>query len=171
MSTDERQTRRRYSDEEIAEALTVLQVNDGNVRSTSAQLGIPASTLQYWQEGKTPAISADKIRELRTKNSAGLAEAFELLAWRCLESITKRKLDAASLKDTTIAAAISTDKRQLLRGEPTHIHAHDEAKKTVDRIVRETGITPERAREIVAEQLGISQDELMHFDEEIDEKQ
>ncbi len=169
--SDERRERRRYSTEDIAMALVMLRANGFNMKATAAQLDIPENTLRYWSEQATPAISPEDLRELRAKKTAGLADAFDRIAWACIESITKEKLDKANLKDSVIASAIATEKRQLLRGEPTQITLQTEAKATIAKIMEATGISEQRAREIVAEQLGVSEDELMHFDEEIGEKQ
>lgn len=162
---DERRSRRQYSDQDIAEALTVLQANEGNISRTARQLDVPEATLRYWNEVKAVAIGADRIRELRARKTEGLAEAFHDLAWECIGSVTKEKLDRASLKDTSIAAAVATDKARLLKGEPTQLHAAVEARKTVAAIVARTGLSEKRAREIVAAQLGISVEELLTSDD------
>ncbi len=160
---DERQTRRRYSDEDVAMTLALLKSNDGNVMATATQTGIPEGTIRYWAESREPSIGANRIRELRAKN--GLADAFDEVAWLCVGAITREKLEKANLKDVVISSAIATEKRQLLRGEPTTITLQTEAKATIAKIMEATGISEQRAREIVADQLGISVDELVTSDE------
>ncbi len=154
MDDEQRRERRRYSTEDIATALVMLRANDFNMKATAAQLDIPEGTLRYWSEQATPAISPEDLRELRAKKTAGLADAFDRIAWACIESITKEKLDKANLKDSVIASAIATEKRQLLRGEPTAINVAVEVERTVKAIMEQTNLPEVRVREIIAAQMG-----------------
>ncbi len=44
--------KRRYSDQEKAEALAALDANGGNLLKTSEQIGIPRQTIQEWASGR-----------------------------------------------------------------------------------------------------------------------
>lgn len=45
-------SRVKYSDDEKASALTLLAVNNGNVKRAARVLGVPRSTLTAWARGR-----------------------------------------------------------------------------------------------------------------------
>lgn len=67
---------RRYSTDDKARALAALDANNGNLRKTSAQTGIPASTLRKWRQ-KRQEVEQDPMQRLRQQlidNALKLAE-------------------------------------------------------------------------------------------------
>ncbi len=111
--------RRQYSDREQAEALALLDANDGNLYRTAQELGIPRSSLQQWAKGQ--GISAD-VPLLRHQKTLEYGTRFGEMVEIILDSVTPEDLAKASLKDKFISAAVAFDKRQLSYGEPTTIH-------------------------------------------------
>jgi transposase-like protein len=149
--------KRQYSDKGKAEILAVLDSNKGNVSLTARQTGVPRATLQEWRNGR---ISSD-VPEIRQIKKEELSDVFERVARQYLDrALSDEATNDTKGKDAVIAAATATDKMQLLRGKPTAIVA-ESARNTVQDIVRQTGITEERARQIVAQQFGIAEAELI----------
>jgi transposase-like protein len=109
-------TKRRYSDEERANALAALAANGGNVNRTASQLRIPAKTLENWQKGSCHPEAAENGE----RKKGPMADALEAVAWKLLDSIPE-KIARAPLNQTATALGIALDKARLLRGEPTNI--------------------------------------------------
>jgi len=121
MAKRKRQPKRRYSDEEKANALAALAANAGNIERTARELSIPASTLQHWANGNVHA----QVTNLRDQKKGVLAEGLEDVAWRLLEGVTPAKIAETDVRELLTAVGIAVDKMQLLRGKPTAIGKHD----------------------------------------------
>lgn len=69
---------RRYSTDDKARALAALDANNGNLRKTSAQTGIPFETLRTWKQKREQSeAERDSIQRLRKQlvdNALKLAE-------------------------------------------------------------------------------------------------
>jgi hypothetical protein len=107
--------RRKYSDQERAEALAALAANGGNVYRTSRQLGIPRKNLERWAAGE--AVHPD-VAEMAHEKKATLAERFTALAEK-LVGVADAKAHELNAKDAVIAAGVAVDKARLLQGEST----------------------------------------------------
>lgn len=114
-----KERRRRYSDEDRANAIAALAANGGNVNLTAKQLDIPATTLKHWADGTRHAESA----QLGEQKKGPLADRLELVAWKLAESLDG-KIEAAGLQQTATSLGIVIDKMQLLRNKPTEIQGH-----------------------------------------------
>lgn len=134
--------RRKYTDEERAAALAALDANAGNVARTAEQLGIPASTLQYWQE-------MDALPKLREQKKVQLADRLEEIAYQLVEALPG-KIKKANLLQTATTLGITIDKMQLLRGLPTNIS--DDASLTDEQRMAELNRLANAARERQARQ-------------------
>jgi transposase-like protein len=106
-------TRRRYTDNERAAALTALAANGGNVERTARELGIPRKTLAQWARGQRHPEAAQMSHEKK----ALLADIYEEIAYRSLGHITPAKLKKCDVLKLVKIAAIATDKMLLLRGQ------------------------------------------------------
>lgn len=130
--------KRKYSDVEKAEALAHLTANGNNLFRTSHELGIPYTTLTDWFKG-TRGIN-ESITEMREEKEQELAEIFENIARKYLKQAGDPWAIALTPGNVAVtAAAIATDKLQLLKGQPTSIIADvsnpaDRAAKSVDMI-------------------------------------
>ena len=109
--------KRQYSDNDKASALAALDANGGNVSATARQLKIPRTTLLEWEASR--GISVD-VPNIRQEKKASLAEKFEALAEKLVDDLIARVGEGKFVEEAT-AAAIATDKMQLLRGSPTAI--------------------------------------------------
>jgi transposase-like protein len=134
--------KRRYSDEEKAEALATLEANDGNIHKTAQDTGIPWGTLKRWVEAQ------DQFTHLREQKKSDLAQRLEEIA-RELADAMPDKIQAATLQQVATSMAIAIDKMQLLRGAPTSI-SDIAIEQIADRIERMT----DDERAILARQIG-----------------
>lgn len=106
-------SKRQYSDEDKATALTALDANGGNVKRTATQLEIPHKTLDDWAKGRNqnPAVA-----DLRTRKRGSLADKFENLAHLIVDAMPS-KIERATLSQCAVSSGIATDKAIRLRGE------------------------------------------------------
>ncbi len=112
-------TRRQYTDREKAEALALLDINDGNFYRTARELAMPRHTLIRWANGEGINRDVLLLQQQKTLEYGGrFGELLEVI----LDSITPEDLEKASLKDKFISAAVAFDKRQLAYGQPTQIN-------------------------------------------------
>jgi len=109
--------KRQYSDSDKAGALAALDANGGNVNRTARQLQIPRTTLTEWMSDRH---ISDDVPDIRQEKKASLAEKFAELAERLVDDLINRVGEGKFVEEAT-AAAIATDKMQLLRGAPTSI--------------------------------------------------
>ena len=110
-------SKRQYSDSDKAGALAALDANEGNVNRTAKQIGLPRKTLAMWASNRH--LSAD-VADIRQEKKISLAEKFEELAEKLVDDLIARVGEGKFVEEAT-AAAIATDKMQLLRGSPTAI--------------------------------------------------
>jgi transposase len=109
--------RRRYTDEDRANALAALAANGGSIALTARQLNIPPQTLRQWARG----ARHPEATQMSDEKKLPLADAFEALSRQLLDGITPEKIKRTGVKDLATSAGIAVDKMQLLRGEPTEI--------------------------------------------------
>jgi hypothetical protein len=122
--------RYRYSDKEKMEA-ACYYATTGNSRRTSEMTKIPEGTIRAWKTTEWWAeiqarIIKEQDEELGTKLTALVDKAVEQINDRLTDGdyVYNPKLDKlirkpVNAKDIAIVTAISLDKRQLLRGQPT----------------------------------------------------
>jgi transposase-like protein len=108
--------KRSYSDVERAEAVTAVAANGGNVYLTAGQLGIPPKTLEHWVKGERHPEAA----QMGQQKKGELAGAFRNIAF-LMVGVAERKAHQLDARSAMVAAAIATDKAQLLHGAPTSI--------------------------------------------------
>lgn len=108
--------RRRYSDQERAEALARLDSNAGNVARTARELAIPRITLLGWRDDPFAA----GVSELRQQKRAALADDLEDLAAEMIP-VLHEKLGSASFHALVVGLGVVIDKLRLLRAEATEI--------------------------------------------------
>lgn len=112
--------KRRYSDEEKANALAALASNGGNVQRTAIALGIPAKTLENWSKGTVhPSVA-----NLGEGKKVELADLLEETARKLVADLLE--MASTSQKDCATALGIVIDKRQILLGKPTSVVKSDE---------------------------------------------
>lgn len=141
--------KRRYSDEDRAATLAALDMQGGNLSSTSRETGVPLKTIAEWRDGRAP----DCVADLRKEKTIALADKLESIAHQCVDLMPDRMPDA-SLRDLAGAMHLAVDKMRLLRGDPTAI---TETRQLSDVELRErllnhyraSGLRDEDARRLV----------------------
>jgi hypothetical protein len=107
---------RRYTDDEIAEALSVLAETHGDAREAARITDIPESTIRAWADGKHRAITQELALAKRVQRAA---------AWDALQEAgvaqALAQLPNANARDAAVVAGIAVDKAALLRGEPGQV--------------------------------------------------
>lgn len=112
--------KRTYSKEKIAHALNVVTAHGGNVLAASKELGIPRLTLREWVINNRRVDT--EVQTIQREKAPNLADLYEDTARLYLDHARHPAVISASTGLESIkGAAISTDKSQLLRGEPTSI--------------------------------------------------
>lgn len=110
---------REYTPEFKAQALTALQLNEGNVNLTAKQLGMPPDTLYSWQNGSG---ITQNVLDIQRGVKGPLADQFEATARMYLEHAQKPDvIEKTSGYYATIGASDAMKSAQLLRGQPTSI--------------------------------------------------
>lgn len=114
--------KRHYTDADRAAAIAAYDAEpDGKARETRAAdaAGVPRSTLQEWLADRDNAAPPD----IRQETTEALGDVFNRVARLALQQaetvLATGEADPARLKDYMVAAAIATDKEQLLAGMPT----------------------------------------------------
>jgi transposase-like protein len=109
--------RRVYSDEEMARAYFVLETNQGNVRRTARDTGLPISTLRGWvKEWEASGPPDVSLVEAEATNFVERAERVRDKALGVLES----KLDTATPSALVATVGMLQDKISLARGLATN---------------------------------------------------
>jgi hypothetical protein len=110
--------KRKYTDEQKATYLAILDGHGGNLARTARETGVPRKTLADWSAGRgaTPGVT-----DIRHQKKAALAEMLEQLAGRLLALTTDNDIRAVDLGGRFKALAIAVDKMRLLREQPTDI--------------------------------------------------
>ena len=109
-----------YTPKQRAEALAVLEANNGNMLRTSQELGIGQATLKTWvtesrDEKNTYAQETlEHLPEAKTNLLDKLDNAINQTLTQYVGSIADLKA-----KDAAVALAVLIDKAQLLRGGAT----------------------------------------------------
>src|SRR5262245_15155376 len=107
------QTYRRYTDEERAAALAVLDMEGGNQVAAARRAGVSRSTLQTWIDGRVSSA----VPELRQAKREDLTARLESILHHLLDGLSDpAALAAASLRDRAVAVGIVVDKLAILRG-------------------------------------------------------
>lgn len=133
--------KRRYSDNEKAEALAALDANGGHVEHTAKQLDIPERTLNAWSNGR--GVHPSVVQECEVKRG-DLRDRLEEIAHRIVDVIPD-KLQSASVQQLATTLGIVVDKMQILAGKPTVITEPqllppEERRRRIDELITKRGI-------------------------------
>jgi len=106
--------RRQYSDNDKATALAALDANGGNVNKTANMLGIPASTLTEWRDGRVNP----EVTEVRGRKKEELAGRLVEIAHLLIDAMPD-KIKDSNLQQAATTLGITVEKIQLLDGKAT----------------------------------------------------
>jgi hypothetical protein len=96
-----------------------------SLATVAAEAGIPESAIKRLVD-RIKSKFQPVISEMKTVQTSELTRMLDDRAYRALSYLDDFALSAASAKDLAIVAGIMLEKRQLLRGEPTHILSQTE---------------------------------------------
>lgn len=119
--TVEAPSRRSYSEAEVAESLTALRANDGVVKRTAEDLGIPRMTLAQWaMESRRPQSARNQDIRLKVSHDKS-EETIRMLDAIIPQALARvaEALPSVNGYQAMLVSAIAIDKRQLLSGGPT----------------------------------------------------
>lgn len=126
--------RKKYSVEDRARVLAVLQANNNNMLRTSRDTGIPRKTIIDWKAGRNK--DTPQVLELVPAAAQDLASKLDKIAEILSDHITDPdKLAKANVQQIATSFAIVVDKRNLLRGQPTSISEHRSDKQVYEGVV------------------------------------
>ncbi len=106
---------RDYSPELKAAVIQAIENNGGNVNGTAQLFDVPRDTVLYWWRNR------QRFTEVQQEKALALSDKLESIAHDQADSIACHDLSVVSLKDKATVLAITIDKMQLLRGQPTSI--------------------------------------------------
>ena len=104
--------RRRYTNNERANAVAAVAVGGGSVHGTAKKLGIPETSLRQWHKGQR----CRQVLPLSEQKRLELADRFEEVIHQAVEVVVE-KLSEASAAQAAVIAGIACDKMLLLRRE------------------------------------------------------
>lgn len=111
--------------EQMAEAFDVVNTPFASLEAAAKKVGLPESVLKALK-GRLRARFQPLNQELREQTTKGFLAQMEDRLDRALHYLDDYVLSAASAKDLAVVIGILTEKRQLLRGEPTQILSTEE---------------------------------------------
>lgn len=134
----------RYSDDEKAAALALLEQSGGNTAIVSYLTGISQRQVQRFANGEQ---ISDRAYELVADKKAALSDCWHELLIKGL-AVAHRNIEDCTAAQACTIAAIAADKMLLLRGDPTEIH--EQRVITADQAARLSALTPEERDQLEA---------------------
>jgi transposase-like protein len=111
----------KYTDDDRARVNAALTINDGNVRRTARETGLPIATVrtwkQNWERAGVPAVVEAKTSDAIQKFIDDATDARSLAMTRLKEVIPME----TKAKDLATVVGILDDKIQRAQGKPTSI--------------------------------------------------
>ena len=117
--------RRYYSAQKIGQTRARLISNAGYIKPTAIAEGVSMSTVVKWGNGEIPPhVTAEDVDAATAKASVELAALWEKAATLGATGLISaledpERVRKMSARDLALAAAIATDKRNLLTGQAT----------------------------------------------------
>jgi transposase-like protein len=111
-----------YSDKEKARVYTVLTYNDGNVKRTARETGVPVATVRGWRDqwAKYGGPQAVLLEAVTDEVVGDFVEDAERIRDKAL-SVLEQKIEAGEItaKDLITTINTLTDKVRLIQGQAT----------------------------------------------------
>lgn len=113
-----------YTDEQKAQAYVTLAANEGNVKRTARDIGVPSSTIRRWRDEWQRQESLPS-HEAVTEAMGDFADKAESIRWKALVEL-ERQLTTAKPADLIKVIGILDDKITRARGlaDRTVEHRH-----------------------------------------------
>jgi len=148
----------RYTDEDKARVLALLEANKGNVKRTNRETGVAEQTIRDWKkQAEREELTAPVVAALPAARE-DVAKQMEGIRDKMLENLEAKVLnDELSGKDLLVGIGILTEKLLLLRGEAT-----SRTEATV-----KTAVDPAEVAQLVQGYMGRALSAAQQRDEEI----
>lgn len=112
--------RRTYTPEDQARVAVILQANDGNVKRTARETGVPAMTVRDWKVKWQAEGYPDPIEEVLPAIAGEIAERMDYARGLAVDTVIEKLRDGkVSAKDAAWIAQVFTDKINLIKGLAT----------------------------------------------------
>lgn len=109
---------RRYSENDKAETLAMLDVNGGNIAKTHRQTNVPKATIARWRDG---GVHQDVSKKCAVKKEE-LHNIFENIAYKLTGAVNDSNISKLNVQQLITSSAICVDKMRLLREQPININ-------------------------------------------------
>lgn len=124
--------KRRYIEADRVKALTVLDLNRGDLTKTALDTGIPRKTLEYWDKGGT----SEDVARIRRESKEDLAELCQDAAYEFIAQ-ARATVDHSKGTQAATGAAIFIDKMRALRGDDAiNINVNVNVLAVIDKEIR-----------------------------------
>lgn len=120
--------RRVYTDADRAAVKNALDVNEGNIKRTARDTGIPVMTVKgwvrKWEKGGLPAEVSSALPAIREEFVGNATRLRDKMLVRLEEKVDD---DMVNSKDLLIGVGVLTDKVRLVEGKSTSRTEHEGA--------------------------------------------
>lgn len=111
--------RTRYSDSDKARVANVLAMNDGNIKRTSRETGVPENTVRDWRNAWAKDGPPATVEQLRTAELDRYVEATSRVRDLALQRLEEVIPDTKSARELATTFGILDDKLTRAKGLPT----------------------------------------------------
>jgi transposase-like protein len=157
MATTKR-IRRIYTERDRAKTAVILQVNEGNVKRTARETGIPRATVVNWHKTWEREGYPEPVEALVDEEIGDFLETASAVRWEMIEAL-KERVDRRELtgRDLITGIGVLTDKINILSGLATSRtervdvstpDSNDLAKKLLEYVTETSKRSKERKEEI-----------------------
>lgn len=115
-------SKRTYTDQNRAAVYAALQVNNGNVKRSARETGVPISTVRDWKREWEDGGLPEEVSEALPQVVEDIVEAFVRVRDKGLLEL-ERQIERGDLKGSALVAAVGmmTDKIRLYQGQATQV--------------------------------------------------
>lgn len=124
--------RKLYSEDAKAKVFAALAANDGNVKRTARDFGIPSSTIRRWREDWDREKNVPSPEALEVATNDFVSEAKEVRNLAIAE--LKRKIPNANVSQLVATVGMLTDKVDRVEHVSTQVHEHKISLPSADEI-------------------------------------
>jgi transposase-like protein len=121
-----------YSEDAKAKVFAALAANDGNVKRTAREFGIPSSTIRRWRDDWEREKNLPSAEALEVATNDFMTEAKEVRNLAIAE--LKRKIPAANVSQLVATVGMLTDKIDRVEHVSTQVHEHKISLPSADEI-------------------------------------
>lgn len=132
-----------YSEDTKAKVFTALASNDGNVKRTARDFGIPSSTIRRWRDDWEREKNLPTPEQIEVATGEFLDTAKEVRNLAIAE--LKRKIPGANVSQLVATVGMLTDKIDRVEHVSTQVHEHKISLPSADEIAEALGALQQHA--------------------------